>query len=218
MWDGLNSSITHDSFRNYMYGNNVYILDTIESANCAYLIGDLTSFIQNPNNQIHKNINFYINSNGGDVYTTLALIGIMNLARIHGYIINTWVFGWAASAASLLASQGDQRMISMYSKHFLHFGTIVDYTYKYSEIEKTYKQNLEYVDIIHNLYITASRGKLTSKLLHNLESDERGYVLADSCIEYGLADLIIEEDLSAKEKYAEALEKFNATYNKKHDK
>ena len=79
MWDGLNTSVNNTSFRNYMYGNNVYLMDTITSENCAYLIGDLSTFIQNEQNRDISEINFYINSSGGEVYTALAIIGLMIL-------------------------------------------------------------------------------------------------------------------------------------------
>ena len=214
MWDGLNTSVNNTSFRNYMYGNNVYLMDTITSENCAYLIGDLSTFIQNEQNRDIGEINFYINSSGGEVYTALAIIGLMNLARAYDFKVSTWVFGWAASAASLIATQGDYRVISKYSRHFLHFGTITDITCKYSEIEKTCQQNLEYANSLHELYISASHGRLNSKLLHELESDERGYVLANKCVEYGLADVILENDLAAKQNYELAKALFDKEYQK----
>ena len=91
MWDGLNTSVNNTSFRNYMYGNNVYLMDTITSENCAYLIGDLSTFIQNEQNRDISEINFYINSSGGEVYTALAIIGLMNLARAYDFKVFTSV-------------------------------------------------------------------------------------------------------------------------------
>lgn len=192
-WDGNNMSLSKDSPKNYMFKNTVYILDEISDNSCAYLIGDLYDFVTNPQN-FETPLNFIINSPGGDVYTMMTILGIMNMAKINGIHINTFVMGIAASAASVIAIQGDHRKISRISRHFVHFGGVWSLTERHSEIEKIYEQTKDYAERIDNLYLQACPG-LTPEKLRSLQLDERGYLNAEQCIAYGLCDGIIEDDL-----------------------
>lgn len=200
MWNGDNGIIGQNTSRNYMYGDKVFLLDTITSNNCAYLIGDITTYILDERNN-GKRLIFMINSPGGEVDTMLSLLGLMNMARLYNIEIYTFVLGVAGSAASMLAVQGDARYMSSLSKHFIHFGCIYDMTTKHSEIEKMYHQNKEYADNIVNLYLDACDKKLSKTDLLRLQSDERGYLSAEQCLKYGLCDSIIENELFDKVKY-----------------
>ena len=194
MWNGDNVSLTRDSSLNYMYKNTVYLLDEITDKSCAYLIGDLHEFVMNKQNY-GTELNFIINSPGGDVYVMMTIVGLMNIAKINNITINTFVMGIAASAASVIAVQGDSRKITNVSRHFIHFGTMWNATERYSEIEKIYEQTKDYADRIDRLYLDAC-SKLTKEKLRTLQLDERGYLTAEQCIEYGLCDSIIENDLA----------------------
>lgn len=200
MWNGDNGIIGQNTSRNYMYGDKVFLLDTITSNNCAYLIGDITTYILDERNN-GKRLIFMINSPGGEVDTMLSLLGLMNMARLYNIEIYTFVLGVAGSAASMLAVQGDARYMSSLSKHFIHFGCIYDMTTKHSEIEKMYHQNKEYADNMVNLYLDACDKKLSKTDLLRLQSDERGYLSAEQCLKYGLCDSIIENELFDKAKY-----------------
>ena len=193
-WDGNNMSLSKDSPRNYMYKNTVYLLDEISDKSCAYLIGDLYDYVINPQN-FDTPLNFIINSPGGDVYVMMTILGLINIAKVNRIQINTFVMGIAASAASVIAIQGDTRKITKISRHFVHFGGVWSLTERHSEIEKIYEQTKDYAERIDNLYLQACPG-LTAEKLRNLQLDERGYLNAEQCIEYGLCDSIIEDDLA----------------------
>lgn len=208
MWTGNNDSIGQNSFKNYMYNNKVFILDEITSGNCAYLIGDLTDFVFNEGNH-GKKLVFVINSPGGEVYTAMNIIGLMNLAKLYEIEIITFIFGYAGSAASMLAIQGDKRFMSKQAKHFVHFGSVFDVTTKHSEIEKIYHQNKEYAESMINLYLDACHKKLSRDMLLKLQSDERGYLGAADCVKHGLADIIIETELSQKLFFDEKRDEFD---------
>ena len=208
MWTGNNDSIGQGSSRNYMYNNKVFILDEITSTNCAYLIGDITDFVFNEGNR-GKKLLFIINSPGGEVYTAMNIIGLINLAKLYDIEIVTMVFGYAGSAASMLAIQGDKRFMSKQAKHFVHFGSVFDVTTKHSEIEKIYRQNKEYAESMINLYLDACRKKLSRDMLLKLQSDERGYLNAEDCVKHGLADIIIEDELVQKMFYDEKRDEFD---------
>lgn len=209
MWNGTSDQTS----KNYMYGDKIFILDEINSENCAFLIGDLTTFVLNEQNQ-GKSLSIIINSPGGEALTLFTILGLLNTARLHDITISTFVLGTAASAASLLAACGDKRYISKLSNHMIHFGTVWSKAEKYSEIDKICYQTKEYADSLIDTYIEACGGKLTKKKLAELESDERGYVNAKDCIELGLADEIIEEALMSKLDYDSALLSFHADYSK----
>ena len=206
MWDGNNMSLTKDSPRNYMYKNTVYLLDEISDLSCAYLIGDLYDFVTDKRN-FDTPLNFIINSPGGDVYTMMTILGLINIAKVNGIQINTFVMGVAASAASVIAIQGDVRKITRVSRHFVHFGAMWSLTERHSEIEKIYEQTKDYAERIDNLYLEACPG-LTPEKLRNLQLDERGYLNAEQCVEYGLCDSIIEDDLAYMKSVHEKAEGF----------
>jgi len=206
MWDGNNMSLTKDSPRNYMYKNTVYLLDEISDLSCAYLIGDLYDFVTDKRN-FDTPLNFIINSPGGDVYTMMTILGLINIAKVNGIQINTFVMGVAASAASVIAIQGDVRKITKVSRHFVHFGAMWSLTERHSEIEKIYEQTKDYAERIDNLYLEACPG-LTPEKLRNLQLDERGYLNAEQCVEYGLCDSIIEDDLAYMKSVHEKAEGF----------
>lgn len=209
-WDGNNMSLSKDSPRNYMYKNTVYLLDEISDKSCAYLIGDLYEYVTNPQN-FDNPLNFIINSPGGDVYVMMTIIGLMNIAKLNKIQINTFVMGIAASAASVIAIQGDVRKITNVSRHFIHFGSMWSLTERHSEIEKIYEQTKDYAERIDNLYLQACPG-LTAEKLRNLQLDERGYLNAEQCIEYGLCDSIIENDLADMTKIHRDAEEFEELF------
>lgn len=209
-WDGNNISLSKDSPKNYMYKNTVYLLDEITDKSCAYLIGDLYEFVTNPQN-FDTPLNFIINSPGGDVYVMMTIIGLINIAKLNKIQINTFVMGIAASAASVIAIQGDVRKITNVSRHFIHFGSMWSLTERHSEIEKIYEQTKDYAERIDNLYLQACPG-LSSEKLRSLQLDERGYLNAEQCIQYGLCDSIIENDLANTNKIHKDAEKFEELF------
>jgi ATP-dependent protease ClpP protease subunit len=220
-WNGNNDALTLNCYKNYMYNDKVFILDEITADNCAYLIGDLTQYVLNEQN-VRKKLMFIINSPGGDVSVMITLLGLMNMARLNNIEIYTFVLGSAGSAASILAANGDQRFINSLSKHFIHFGCIFDITQKHSEIEKVYIQNKEHAENIINLYLNACDGKLKREKLLEIQADERGYLNAADCLKYGLADVVIENDLQEKLKteqdFAEYEKGFDSWLKNKYSK
>jgi len=213
MWSGNIDMLTNQTPKNYMYGDKVFILDEITSENCAFLIGDLSTFIFEEQNR-GKGLSFFINSPGGETYVMMSIIGLMNIAKLYDIEITTFVLGTAASAASMIAVQGDRRFMTNVSRHLVHFGSIWDVTTKNSEIEKIYEQNKEYADNLDNLYLTACGGKLTKHVLDKLKRDERGYLNAEDCVKYGFCDSIIEDELTQKRIYEEEKNVFERNFTK----
>ena len=199
-------------FKNYMLNEMVFLLDEITTTNCSTLIGDLTSFVLNDQNR-GKRLTFIINSPGGNVDIMITIIGLINIAKINDIEIYTIVLGKAGSAASIIATQGNFRLMNKISKHFIHFGYIFDITSKHSEIDKVYEQNKEYAETMIDLYLDASKGKLSRDRLVKWQEDERGYICAEECLKYGLCDEIIEDDLKEKQEQEKQFDDFKNTYD-----
>ena len=195
-WSGNNDTLNQFTPHNYMYGTFVFLFDEITQDTCFSLLGDITNFVMSEHNK-GTPLNIVINSPGGDVSTMTTFLGLLNIAKLNGIPIRTYVLGTAASAASVIASQGDERFMSNISYHFVHFGTHVSVASKPSEIDKIYIQTKEYAKVMDDLYVQASEGKMTKQLLNEIQKDERGYLNAQSCLKYGLCDRIIENDLNS---------------------
>jgi len=211
MWSGNTDLLTNQTSKNYMYNDKVFLLDEITSENCAFLIGDLSTFVFAEENK-GKALIFFINSPGGETYTMMSIIGLMNIAKLYDIEITTFVLGTAASAASMIAVQGDRRFMTNISQHLVHFGSIYNVTSLHSEIEKIYEQNKEYAENLDNLYLTACKGKLTKSVLDKLKKDERGYLNAEDCLKYGFCDNIIENELAQKRLYDDQRDVFERNF------
>ena len=176
-------------------------------------MGDLSTFIFNPEN-MGKRLQFFINSPGGESFVMMNIIGLMNIAKLYNMSLETFVLGHVASAASLIAVHGTERLMSKVATHHLHFGTLFNITTKQTEIEKIYKQNTEYSENIKNLYLECSHGKLSPNVLDKLCEDERGILNAEQCLKYGLCDHIIEHDLDLKNQEEQARIDFEEVFQK----
>ena len=91
-------------------------------------------------------------------------------------------------------------------------------TERHSEIEKIYEQTKDYAERIDNLYLQACQG-LTAQKLRELQLDERGYLNAEQCVEYGLCDSIVEDDLADMNNIHNQAESFEELFEdySKHD-
>ena len=87
VWSGATDNITNQTPKNYMMNEKIFILDTITADNCAHLIGDITSFILNEQNQ-NKRLMFFINSPGGEVDTMLTIIGLIYMSAMSRHFIH----------------------------------------------------------------------------------------------------------------------------------
>lgn len=195
-WNWNNESLHQYTPRNYMADGVVYIQDEINEENCAFMIGDMHKFIMQEDNT-GKELNIVINSPGGSVDVMTQISALMTMAKLRGIKVVTWVLGWAASAGSLIAVQGDDRWMSRNAFHMIHFGSIWENFTKETEIEKSFKFTQEYTKRMQNIYLDHCK-KLTPTKLKELEEDEMGRLWADECLKLGICDHIIEDDYDEK--------------------
>lgn len=178
---------------NFFYGNYLFLLDSLEDEKTYYAIADLTKFVMDTENQA-KSLNIFINSPGGSVLLMNTIIGLINSAKLRGLEVNTYIFGIAASAASVIAVTGTKRIMSKNALHFVHFGIIPQYLTKITEIDKSSKFVKKIQKQAEDLYLENCKNLDHDKYLKLIE-DEMGYLTADECLKLGFCDEIIEDRL-----------------------
>jgi ATP-dependent protease ClpP protease subunit len=196
MWNGNNESLHQYSPRNFMHENSVYLQDEITEENCAYLIGDIHKFVMSEEN-VGKEINFVINTPGGSVYVMNEISSLIAMAKLRNIKVVTWVLGFAASAGSIIAVQGDERWMSRNAIHMIHFGSMIEFFTKETELAKAFKFNKEFSKRMDQIYLENCKN-LTVEKLQKLEEDEMGKLFAEDCKKLGICDYIIEDSLKIK--------------------
>lgn len=128
---------------------------------------------------------FYINSEGGGVYDTLALYDIMRLIKAP---ISTFGIGKVMSAALLLLAAGNpgQRYASKYTTFLLH-----DVSSYLAGDKFSLATEIEEIKRISNLLISAlaENSKLTEQKIRALIKDKRDFYFdANDAIKFGFID------------------------------
>tara|TARA_B100001093_G_scaffold351999_1_gene336464 strand:- start:2983 stop:3642 length:660 start_codon:yes stop_codon:yes gene_type:complete len=140
--------------------------------------------LQNMDND-NNEINLHIKSQGGSLLPTLGLVDIIRTSDIP---INTFIDGYAASAATLISIVGANRFINKHGVMLIHQLKMgADYS-KYNEI-KDFSENADtLMNIVKNLYLEYSNldeKKLDYLLDHDL------WLNSTVSKKYGLVDIII---------------------------
>ena len=162
--------------------DRIIMLDTLVVTVSASIIVASLLFLESQDSK--KPIHFYINSPGGSVTDGLGIYDTMKTITCPVY---TYVLGNACSMGSLLASSGDKRYISKFSKHMMHQvsygaqGNVQDVRITVAEAEETN-------DILMDIYVE-NTGQSRETILEDLNRDK--WKRAQACIDYGLADEII---------------------------
>lgn len=190
---------------NFMYGNYLFLLDDLTDEKTFTAIADLTRFVSEDSNQ-NKTLNILINSGGGNVMLMNTIIGLINTAKLAGIEVRTYVLGMAGSAASVIAIQGNTRLMSRNAIHFVHFGTIPQFLTKHTEIGKASKFASKLQKQAVEAYLQFCPN-LTEETYLKITEDEMGYLFSDDCLAYGLCDSIIEDDLDDVLKQQEEIDK-----------
>jgi ATP-dependent Clp protease, protease subunit len=162
-----------------------------------------------------KQINLYVNSNGGTVSEAVA---VRNQLKRHPARVTGYVDGFACSAASFILTACDE--VKMYSNTMQMLHLMWDCACgNYKEFRK-FADDLEQISIGNRqAYLEKSGGKLSEeKVIEILESES--WLTAQECLEYGLADEVIEEekDLVEAQEIAQKVNKNlqqQINYNKK---
>jgi ATP-dependent protease ClpP protease subunit len=196
MWNYTNETIHPSSSKNFMADDTVFIQDEITSENCAYLIADMMRYVMAPESS-GKELKIVINTPGGEVSVMNQICGIISMAKINNIAVITYVMGVAASAGSVIAIHGDQRIMAKNAEHLIHYGYCLEAISKQTEIAKTFAYNMDFSKRMAQIYLDHCPG-LTPEKLKILQEDEKGRLFADECLKLGICDTIIETELDKK--------------------
>ncbi|MDR1826214.1 MAG: ATP-dependent Clp protease proteolytic subunit [Rickettsiales bacterium] len=204
----LNGMFGKNANLNIVFKDQIFLLDTIETDNTQRAIVTMARSIkhqikkaQSLANRVKSGgrvakdewpaLEVYINSPGGDLYAYQTILGLLTMAKMNRVTVKTIVFGWAASAASMLAVHGSPGHRVMYKDalHMVHFGTFDQYITKETEIEKSARELERYKRIGRDTYLLNTR--IGDKKLKALMEDEMGYLGALECLELGFCDMVI---------------------------
>lgn len=150
-----------------------------------------------------KQINVYINSQGGSVFEGTA---IYNQLKRHPAHKTVYVDGFACSIASVIAMAGDEIVMPKNALMMIHNM----WTCAVGNAQELRKA-ADDLDVINEAgraaYLEKSGDKLTLEALAKMEDDET-WLTAEQCIAFGLADRYAEKDADMS-KATEVLQKAN---------
>jgi len=138
----------------------------------------------------NRDINLYINSGGGDCYSGLELVSVMDFVKSE---VSTTVLGLAASMGAVIASSGEKgkRFLLPYSRFMVHQPSSYNGYSKFTD-SKIALQEME--SVRNDLYEVLSRnsGKTLETTIDLCENGDR-WMKPTETIELGFADKIIEK-------------------------
>lgn len=179
---------------NFVKAGDVFIGGDFDETMGISLIPDFLMLIKNKisekahNPDANLKISCYINSNGGDILYLKQIMGLFDLAKDSGIIMETIVWGGAYSCGSMLACYGtkEYRLSGRNAEHLIHFGSTSGEANTPNESERISRYNKEHFDFISEHY---KKNAKIPNLKKKLESDF--YVFGQDILNFGLSDKII---------------------------
>lgn len=169
--------------------SNIYFTGPLTEESCFKLTETLLHYNNKlmTNTDLGNHINLYIQSPGGSLLPTLAVVDeIINL----DIPVHTYIRGYAASAATLLSVVGKQRYIynhSLFMIHGVKFGD-ENLISSYPEL-KDFNENAElFIEIIRSIYLDNS--KIDEKTLNEMFFHDK-WMTSQQALKYGLVDEIL---------------------------
>jgi len=131
-------------------------------------------------------INCYINSPGGVITSGLAILDTMQYIKPQ---VSTIVLGQACSMGSLLASSGQKgkRYMLPNARHLIHQPLGGAYG-QASDIEINAREIIRMKEMLTNIYVK-NTGQTYERLVSDMDRDN--IMNADASVQYGLADVIL---------------------------
>lgn len=179
---------TYDIFSRMMLDRIIFLSGEVNSVSMDTLVAQLL-YLDSIDN---RDINIYINSGGGDCYSGLELVSVMNFVKSE---VSTTVLGLAASMGAVIASSGTKgkRFLLPYSRFMVHQPLS---SFGYSKFTDS-KIALEEMESVRNdLYeiLAANSNKTIEEIIPMCENGDR-WMKPDITIANGFADKIIEKSV-----------------------
>lgn len=161
----------------------VFLQGEIHTGNANELVMKLL-YLQSENRR--KDIHFYLNSPGGDVIATLAILDTMNILTCP---VATYCVGQAASGAAVLLAGGTRgkRYCLPHSRVMIHqpAGGVQG---QVSDIEIQANEILRYRELFNSI-LAESTGKTAEQI--GKDCDRDFFLTAEAAKEYGVVDEIL---------------------------
>lgn len=176
-------------YKNNNFNNNIYFTGGLNEETCFKLTEVLINHknLAMTNADYPNHINLYIQSPGGSLLSSLALVDEIKNLEIP---VHTYIRGYAASAATLLSVVGAKRFINKHSVMMIH-GLKFGEEQKASDLltVKDLNYNTDvFLDIIKDIYLDNSN--LPEEVLEDMFYHDR-WLNAGDCLKYGLVDEIL---------------------------
>lgn len=131
-----------------------------------------------------KPIKIFIHSPGGDLDSTLAFIGLMNISKTPIWTINAC---WAYSAAGLILMAGHKRYALPNTECLIHSGS----GHLGGSYEQTTEQMKNYKYLVDKMReFIFSKTKIDQKTFKKYSSKD-WYIYTDEMLDYGIVDEIV---------------------------
>jgi ATP-dependent Clp protease protease subunit len=133
-----------------------------------------------------KPIKIFINSPGGDLDSTLAFIGLMNISKTPIWTIDAC---WAYSAAGLILMAGHKRYALPNTECLIHSGS----GQLGGSFEQTTEQMKNYKYLVDKMRdFILSKTKIDQKLFKKMSTKD-WYIYTDEMLSLGIVDEIVED-------------------------
>tara|TARA_X000000368_G_scaffold365490_1_gene311745 strand:- start:8953 stop:9663 length:711 start_codon:yes stop_codon:yes gene_type:complete len=168
--------------------DGIYLTGPITEESCwgvtQALINYQSQLLHHDN--IYNNINLYIQSPGGSLLPTLALVDEIKLLDIP---VHTYIRGYAASAATLLSVVGSKRYMYNHSLMMIHGVKMYGQSSETLSDIKDMNSNVNlFIQIMKNIYLENSN--ITEEKLEEFFYRDK-WISANEALSYGLIDEII---------------------------
>lgn len=165
---------------------NIYFNDQINDNTCLKLASLINSYQNNiyKSGIIDQHINLYIQSQGGSLLPTLAIVDEIKNSKVP---IWTHIRGYAASAATLISVAGAKRLMYNHSLMMIHNVRTETTVEDYRTVEDIYNTMSLFSKTIKNIYLdnsNLSREQLDKLLEHD------SWLNSSTALEYGLVDIV----------------------------
>ncbi len=175
---------TYDIFSRMLLDRIIFLTGEVNSMSMDTIVAQLL-YLDSVDN---RDINLYINSGGGDCYSGLELVSVMDFIKSD---VSTTVLGLAASMGAVISSSGakGKRFLLPYSRFMIHQPLS---SFGYSKFTDS-KIALEEMESVRNdLYEVLSRNceKPIDEIIPMCENGDK-WMKPNETIELGFADSII---------------------------
>lgn len=170
--------------------NNIYFYGQVTSESCRLLAEKLNELNKNAKifkdtlNENPPEINLHIQSPGGSLMNTFYIVDLINNLETP---VNTYVDGYAASAASLISVSGKKRYMTSNSLILIHQLSGGNQG-KFDEMDDEMKNLNLFMGIVKKIYLSKTNIKpiiLEDILKHDI------WLSSDQCKDLGIIDEII---------------------------